>query len=249
MATSANPARRQQFNPGEEIKQLILERGLAPGEALPTETELMSELGISRGSLREALKGLQARGIIEVQHGRGTFVAQPTMDSLVDGLIFRGRLDYQHNTLTTASDLVDIRDILESALVRQVAAEASAELVAALEPIVAEMEDAAARGGQFQAADRRFHETLYSSLGNALVIQLLGAFWDVLEAVRPQLASGLSEPVADARHHRRILEHVRDGDPDAAGRAMSEHFQATHRWIQGRGGRPAECAKRSGSSA
>lgn len=99
---SAGGGRRQRFDAQEEIKRVILDRGLTAGCAIPTESELVAQLGISRGSLREALKGLQARGIIEVQHGRGMFVAHPSMDSLVDGLIFRGRLDGQRDDLTTA---------------------------------------------------------------------------------------------------------------------------------------------------
>jgi DNA-binding FadR family transcriptional regulator len=231
---SQSSVRRPQFDAQEEIKKVILERGLRPGAAIPPETELMAALGISRGSLREALKGLQARGIIEVQHGRGTFVAQPSLDPLVDALTFRGRLDHRDADLTTASELVDVRDILETALVQQVACSADATLLADLEQTVSEMEAAAGRGEPFTDLDRRFHEQLYSSLGNSIVLQLVRAFWDVLDAVRPQLASGTSDPVADVAHHRVIVERIREGDPEGARQAMTEHFRATHVWIQGR---------------
>jgi DNA-binding FadR family transcriptional regulator len=230
---SAGGGRRQRFDAQEEIKRVILDRGLTAGCAIPTESELVAQLGISRGSLREALKGLQARGIIEVQHGRGMFVAHPSMDSLVDGLIFRGRLDGQRDDLTTASELVDGRDILESALVQKVAARADPTLIAALDTTVQRMEDAAAAGESFQDSDRLFHEQLYSGLDNLLVIQLVRAFWEVLDAVRPQLASGISDAVTDARHHRVILDRIRVGDQDGARQAMAEHFRATHLWIQG----------------
>lgn len=226
--------RRPQFNAQEEIKRLILERGLPAGAPMPTEMELMGELGISRGSLREALKSLQARGIIEVRHGSGMFVGHRSMESLLDGLIFHGQLEHQRDDLTTASELVDVRDILESSLVQQVAATASEDLVVELELIVQQMEDAASRGELFQEADRQFHEKLYSRLGNRLVIQLLRTFWEVLEAVRPQLASGISDPATDAQHHRAILESVRRHDQERARQAMVEHFRATHTWIQGR---------------
>ena len=82
-AQSEAAGRRPQFNAQDEIKRVILARGLTAGDAIPTEAELADELGISRGSLREALKGLQARGIVEVRHGRGMFVAQPSQDSRV----------------------------------------------------------------------------------------------------------------------------------------------------------------------
>ncbi len=226
--------RRQQFDPQEEIKKVILDRGLRPGDSIPTEAELMTELGMSRGSLREALKSLQARGIIEVRHGRGMFVAHPSMDSLVDALIFRGALEQQRSALTTASELVDIRDILEAALVQQVAVARTPELLAKLDRTVADMDDAVASGHSFHEADRRFHEELYSDLDNALVLQLVQAFWDVLDAVRPQLGVGVADdPVTNVAHHRRIVERVRAGDPDGARQAMVDHFRGTHAWIQG----------------
>jgi DNA-binding FadR family transcriptional regulator len=225
--------RRPTFDPQEEIKQVILERGLAPGAPIPTEAELIATLGISRGSVREALKGLQARGIIEVRHGRGMFVGRPSLDPLVDGLSFHGRLDGSRNDLTTASELVDVRDVLECGLVAKVAEAADPEHVAELDATVREMEAALAAGESFQAADRRFHEQLYSRMGNSLVLQLVRAFWEVLDAVRPQLAAGVSDPADDVAHHRAILERVRAGDAEGARRAMAAHFRATHEWIQG----------------
>lgn len=230
---SSTAGRRPHFNAQDEIKRLILDRGLQAGAAIQTEAELMDELGISRGSLREALKGLEAHGIIEVQHGRGMFVAQPSLGSLVDGLTFRGRLASSEDQLTTASELIDVRDILESALVRQVAATADAELLDQLEQMVAEMECSAVQGRPFQDTDRQFHEQLYSQLGNSLVIELVRAFWDVLEAVRPQLVSVNSDAETDARHHRLILDRIRAGDQDGAQQAMADHFRVTHLWIQG----------------
>lgn len=227
-------SRRQQYDPQEEIKRVILERGLPPGAPIPTENELVAELGISRGSLREALKSLQARGIVEVRHGRGMFVGRPSLDSIVDGLIFHGRLDDHRNDLTTAAELVDVRDILETALVARVAAGADPELVAELEQIVSDMEGALQRGETFQEADRRFHEQLYSRMNNSLVLQFVRAFWEILDAVRPQLASGLSDPATDVGYHRTIVECIRAGDVDGARDAMTEHFRGTHTWLRSR---------------
>ncbi|GAA2008621.1 FadR family transcriptional regulator [Nakamurella flavida] len=225
--------RRQQFDPQEEIKQVILRRRSSAGAPIPTETELMAELGVSRTTVREALKGLQARGIVEVQHGRGMFVGRMSLDSLVDGLSFHGRLDQHRNDLSTAAELVDVREILESALITRVATMAEPRLLAALEATVDEMEAAVQQGRPIQHADRRFHEQLYSQLGNTLVLQLVQAFWDVLDAVRPQLPSGTSDPGADAAHHRAILDRVKAGDAEGARAAMTEHFRGTHEWIEG----------------
>ncbi|MCW2699096.1 MAG: GntR family transcriptional regulator [Blastococcus sp.] len=231
--TSSDGKRRPHYDAQEQIKDILIERRLEPGSLVPTEAELMAELGVSRTSVREALKGLQARGIVSIEHGRGTFVGRPTMDPLVDGLVFHGRLSGHRPDLATASELVDVREVLETTLVQRVALMADEELIARLEESVSRMEASARSGAAFDEDDRRFHEQLYAPLHNHLVIQLVRAFWDVLEAVRPQLPSGLSDPATDAHHHRVILDRIKVRDAHGAADAMREHFRSTHLWIQG----------------
>ena len=228
----ASVGRRPQYDLQEQIKELILARGLRPGAAMPPEPELTAALGVSRSSLREAIKGLQARGIVSVEHGRGTFVGRPTLDPLVDALVFHRNVASQADQLDTAADLVDIRDILETRLVQRVATAATDAELDELELTVENMERSARAGIPFQLHDRKFHEQLYSSLGNHLVIQLVAAFWDVLDAVHPLLPPSTSDMVVDASLHRRILERLRDHDAEGAAVAMQEHFRGTHRWIE-----------------
>ncbi len=224
--------RRPQYDLQQQIKELILARGLRPGASLPPEPELMSVLAVSRSSLREAIKGLQARGIVTVEHGRGTFVCRPTLDPLVEALIFHRHVASRSDQLDIAADLVDIRDILETRLVQRVATAATDAQLDDLEKTVVLMEAWAQAGRPFQVHDREFHELLYASLGNRLVIQLVAAFWDVLDAVHPLLPPSTSDMVVDASLHRRILERIRDRDPEGAAVAMHEHFRGTHVWIE-----------------
>src|SRR5690554_3018227 len=88
---STTPARRSDARARlraltNDITTLILERGLLPGDPLPTEQELMAELGVGRNSLREAIKVLQALGIIDTRHGFGMFVAEENLNALHDSL-------------------------------------------------------------------------------------------------------------------------------------------------------------------
>lgn len=99
-----------------EIMELILERDLKAGDPLPTENELASALGIGRNTLREALKVLQALGVVEIRHGFGMFVAPRNFDALTDGLTFRGRLSLRHEG-QEALQLVDVRQALEAGLI------------------------------------------------------------------------------------------------------------------------------------
>jgi DNA-binding FadR family transcriptional regulator len=224
--------RRPHFDVQEQIKRIILDRGVPVGGLLPTENDLIEELGVSRGSLREALKGLQARNIISIVHGRGTFVGTMSMDPLIDGLTFHGQLDRQRDDVTTAAELVEIREILESALIRRVAVTVDPAGLSALDAIVADMEATAAEGGSIHGADRAFHERLYHDLDNQLVLQFISAFWEVLNAVRPKLSRGKADVRNEAHLHRLIVEALRAQDPIAAEAAMHAHFRGTHAWIR-----------------
>ena len=99
-----------------DIMELILERELEAGDALPTENELSAALGVGRNTLRESLKVLQALGVIEIRHGFGMFVAPSNFDALADGLTFRGRLSLRHHG-QEALQLVDVRQALEAGLI------------------------------------------------------------------------------------------------------------------------------------
>ena len=114
-ATKSGPPQQRAAQDG--IKHLIIDRSLAPGDPLPTEFELVEELGVSRGSLREAVRSLQEQEIVDVRHGHGMFVGTLSLKSLVDGLTFHGQLS-DRQEMDTAADVIDVRDILECSLIK-----------------------------------------------------------------------------------------------------------------------------------
>lgn len=208
-----------------EVMQLILDRKLPAGTPLPTETELMADLGVSRNSVREALKALQALDIVEIRHGYGTYVGQASLTPLVDGLTFRtlAQLDDETGGL---AEILQVREVLEEGLIRRVAATLSDAELARLESVVTRMESAGREGRPFPELDREFHELLYASLGNALVPQLLGAFWTVFRRVAG--ARGWTDdpaPELTVRRHRDIVTALRAHDVEGAQRAMADHFR------------------------
>lgn len=207
----------------EAVKDIILRRRLATGDPLPTESELMEELGISRNSVREALKALQAVGIVEIRHGFGMFVGRMSLSGLVDGLAFHNRMTLRDGR-NELGHLVEIREALESGLVqRLIDLYGDADLTPVAE-VVSRMENEARTGAISPETDRLFHEMLYRPLGNPLVGQLLGAFWDVYHQVSDQLGTP-DEPAADlARHHRAIYTAVAGADKEAAVTAVRRHF-------------------------
>ncbi|GAA4999116.1 MULTISPECIES: FadR/GntR family transcriptional regulator [Streptomyces] len=219
------PERRVSSQIQREVMQLILDRKLPAGAALPTETELMTDLGVSRNSVREALKALQALDIVEIRHGYGTYVGQASLTPLVDGLTFRtlAQLDDETGAL---AEILQVREVLEEGLIRRVAATLSEEELDRLEEVVARMEEAGREGVPFPELDREFHELLYASLGNALVPQLLGAFWTVFRRVAG--VRGWTDdpaPEVTVRRHRDIVTALRARDVEGAQRAMADHFR------------------------
>lgn len=98
----------------ERIIELIHERGLASGAAMPTEPQLMELLGASRNSVREAIRALQALGIVDIRHGYGTFVGQASLTGLTTSLAFRVR---SSDGIRAIHDLVEIRELLETGLI------------------------------------------------------------------------------------------------------------------------------------
>ncbi|MFJ3302206.1 FadR/GntR family transcriptional regulator [Streptomyces sp. NPDC086549] len=207
------------------VVQLILDRGLPSGAPLPTETELMEDLGVSRNSVREALKALQALDIVEIRHGYGTYVGQASLTPLADGLTFRA-LARQDDDAGALAEVLQVREVLEVELIRRVAATVTEPELDRLESVVTRMEAAGRAGQPFPELDREFHELLYASLGNALVPQLLGAFWTVFRRVAG--ARGWTAdpaPELTARRHRDIVTALRARDAEGAQRAMAVHFR------------------------
>ncbi|WP_372511122.1 FadR/GntR family transcriptional regulator [Streptomyces cylindrosporus] len=208
-----------------EVVQLILDRKLRPGAALPTETELMEDLGVSRNSVREALKALQALDIVEIRHGYGTYVGQASLTPLVDGLTFRTLARHDDDTGALA-EILQVREVLEEGLLRRVAALLTDAELDRLEAVVDGMEAAGRAGRPFPELDREFHELLYAPLGNALVPQLLGAFWTVFRRVLGVRGRG-DGPAPDVTvgRHRDIVTALRARDVEGAQRAMAVHFR------------------------
>ncbi|MFD8303368.1 FadR/GntR family transcriptional regulator [Streptomyces sp. NPDC059690] len=207
------------------VVQLILDRRLRPGAALPTEAELMEDLGVSRNSVREALKALQALDIVEIRHGYGTYVGEASLTPLVDGLTFRTLARHDDDTGALA-EILQVREVLEEGLIRRIAGTADEAELDALEAVVSRMETAVRAGRPFPELDRQFHELLYAPLGNPLVPQLLGAFWTVFRRVAA--ARGWTEdprPQVTVRRHRDIVTALRARGAAGAQLAMEHHFR------------------------
>lgn len=210
----------------ERIKKLIIDQRLPPGAPLPTETELTECLEVSRNSVREALKALQAMGIVEIRHGFGTYVGAMSMAPMTEGLSFRTVAGHYRGE-DSLSQLLELREAVEAGLMARLVAEGDAggrRESRALEGLVERMRQEAEAGAVRAETDRAFHSALYAGLGNSLLSEVLDAFWDAFHRVRTDLAGLPQDPMVTWRQHAEILAAVRAGDAERAERAVRAHF-------------------------
>ncbi|WP_158563844.1 FadR/GntR family transcriptional regulator [Jiangella anatolica] len=205
------------------IKELILDRGLRPGDRLPTEHQLSDQLGASRNAVREALQALQVQGILEIRHGHGIYLREVTLDGLTDILTFWARLT-EPDGLKSLLPIAEVREILEVNLLRAVVPLLAPADLDELVAIVEDMEARAERDDWAIEVDRRFHDVLYRPLGNWVVVFLLQAFWDAISSISEHHDLSIPPPARIAQQHRNIVTALQRGDADAAVAAMSGHF-------------------------
>jgi DNA-binding FadR family transcriptional regulator len=228
--TPANTRRRGSVT--EQIKNYILLNRLHPGDLLPTEAELCTALGVSRSSVREAMRTLAALDIVEVRHGHGTYVGQLSLAPLVEGLVFRGVLG-PDNDFSALREVIEVREALDSAVAEHIIEAFSAASDPKLEALVAAMEDKSSRNEPFAEEDLAFHTQLLSHIDNGLIGQLVAAFWEINTVVYPKL--GLA-PATDldetAKAHGLMLRAAVAGDVEAYREAVVLHYKPLRRALE-----------------
>lgn len=212
----------------ERIEDLLFGE-LTPGTELPSESDLAAELGVSRLTVREATKSLQARGLLEVRQGRRPVVAHLSAGPIGDFFTSAVRRDPRR-----LLDLLDVRRALEVHIASLAAANAGRAAVYVMESALTAMRDVADDGPDaIHDADIRFHEGLAAASGNQMLSFLIEAMEGPLHAsrmrsLRGHLARGGT--VDDViEQHARILDRVRARDPDGAAAAMRDHLEQTAR--------------------
>lgn len=216
----------------EGIKAWILENQLKPGDLLPTESVLCEDLGVSRSSVREAVRTLASLDIVEVRHGHGTYVGGLSLSPLVNGLIFRSTLNTDR-TFKTLREVVDIRIALDLAQTDDLVAVFEGTTNEELDQLVEGMRARRSARESFIEEDRDFHTRLLRDVDNAIVRELVGAFWEVHTAVVPMLGI---PPAADidqtVEAHGDMLKALEKGDADAYRKAVIAHYAPLQRAIE-----------------
>lgn len=218
----------------QQIKSLILSKGLRPGDTLPSEAELCDSLGVSRSSVREAIRTLTTLQIVDVQHGRGTFVGDMSLQPLVETLAFRSVIS-PGDDFQALREVVDVRVSLDLGLAERVVAHFAGTNNDHLHNLVNQMIDLAGRGEPFPGEDREFHASMLAETGLEMVSQLVAAFWDVHTLVLPQLSIATPDDITlTVTAHRDMLEAAEAGDVASYRKAVVEHYAPLRRVLGAR---------------
>lgn len=204
----------------EQIKELIEHRQLQPGDMLPTERELTQRLNISRGPVREALRTLEALGLIEIKPGRGTFYRG----------VQSGRGDAKSSALSGSDidDLLEVRAMLETRACMLAAQRRTPEDIAEMEATISDARQAIDRGdwAALVLADAAFHHVITRATGNKLLIRLEAALAHQMTIYWRANLSVEGMPAAALERHQRLLEAISARDADWAASVMLGHMRA-----------------------
>jgi len=215
----------------EEISQKILnllrEKELKPGDKLPPERELAEQLGVSRPSLREALRALSIMKVVEVRQGDGTYVSDLKPEELVEHLEFVFMLDD-----STMLQLFEARKIVEVGNVALAAQRITDEEIMALESCIYRSEHEANDPDDFLSIDLEFHEIITKAAHNPMLERFMASISILGAASRRKTVRIGRVPFQTIEHHKKIVEALRAHNPDEASAAMLhhlEHVEASYR--------------------
>ncbi len=201
------------------LEQLIVEH-MKPGDMLPPERELAESFGVSRSSIRDAIRRLELLGMVEPRQGAGTVVRELSTQVLINPLT---AVLVQKRKLVV--ELLDVRNMLEPPLAARAASHASATDVAEMEDILRRQDEKLRRGEAAIEEDNEFHYTIAMASENSVVLKILDVLMDLLRETRERALQVEGRPQKSIAGHRRILAAIKRHDALAAELAMRRHIE------------------------
>lgn len=212
----------------QQIEELILSQALKGGDRLPSERELGEQIGVSKTVIREAIRSLSAKGLVEVRMGSGMYVQHLGPDLLINPL---------HILLRTHAikpeNIQEVREALEINLAALAAERAEAVDIEAMERAVTALKKKSLTPAEFAAADLAFHNAVAEAANNPIFTLLVGMLNNLMLQVREQVfqADGQASANRALRYHQKILDQIKLHDVAGARQAMMEHLaEARETW-------------------
>lgn len=205
----------------QQIEASVLDGTLKPGDQLPAERELAQRLGVSRTAVREAVKALREKGLVEAYSGRGTFITDGTSNAARQSFDLMIKVGQQEGS----PHLAELRLILEPGIAALAAMRAEEEHLAAMREAVAVMDRSQKDPAAYIEADLDFHLALAEAVANPLILSLIDSIVGLLREQRIKIFNVEGGPQRGQFHHKRILEAMERRDAEMARTAMRAHLE------------------------
>lgn len=215
----------------EQIKSLLTEGNLNPGEKLPSEREMADALGVSRASVREALTALEAMGVLEVRPGEGTFVARVSDKDTIEALALIWSVE--RNSL---AELMQVRRILEGEAAALAAQHATPQDLLNMERLLENMKATAEKREQGVDFDLYFHFAIGRATHNRVLYRLINTLDKMMHHTflhdRQEMYASPGVAQRIINEHEAVLQAIRNRDPEAARRGMLNHLDHVEAGLQ-----------------
>jgi GntR family transcriptional repressor for pyruvate dehydrogenase complex len=205
----------------QQIEASIVKGDLKAGDQLPAERELAQRFGVSRTAVREAVKALREKGLVEAYSGRGTFITDGTTQAVRQSLDLMVKIGQPEGS----THLAEVRAILEPEIAGLAAVRIQEAELATMREAVAAMDRAGAKDPElYIEADLDFHLALAEGAANPLILSLLDSIVALLREQRLRIFRVPGGPERGQIHHKRILEAIERRDSEKAREAMRAHL-------------------------
>jgi GntR family transcriptional regulator, transcriptional repressor for pyruvate dehydrogenase complex len=205
----------------QQIEESVLNGTLKPGDQLPAERDLAQRLGVSRTAVREAVKTLREKGLVEAYSGRGTFITNGTSQAARQSFDLMVKIGQQEGS----PHLAELRLILEPGIAALAAERIQEDDLTAMREAVAVMDRAQKDPPAYIEADLDFHLALAEAAANPLILSLIDSIVGLLREQRIKIFNVAGGPQRGQVHHKRILAAMERRDPEMAREAMRAHLE------------------------
>jgi GntR family transcriptional repressor for pyruvate dehydrogenase complex len=208
-----------------QIEKMITEK-MKAGDRLPPERQLAEMFGVSRSSIRDAIRTLEMSGLVEARQGLGTVVREHSTDAVVNPLT---QVLVQKRRMV--GELLDVRKMIEPPLAARAAVHATSDEVAEMENILRRQREKM-RGGELAIEeDNEFHYAIALAADNSVVLKVLDVLMDLLRETRERSLQVEGRPERSMADHRDILDAIQRQDAAGAEAAMRRHIEAVEKMV------------------
>jgi GntR family transcriptional repressor for pyruvate dehydrogenase complex len=208
-----------------QIEKMIAEK-MKPGDKLPPERQLADMFGVSRSSIRDAIRTLELSGLVEARQGLGTVVRERSAEAAVNTVT---QVLVQKRKMV--SELLDVRKMIEPPLAARAAVHATSDEVTEMDNILRRQEEKM-RGGELAIdEDSDFHYAIALAADNSVVLKVLDVLMDLLRDTRERSLQVAGRPERSMAGHREIFDAIKRQDPAGAEAAMCRHIESVEQIV------------------